>query len=72
MELIINFDNINDSSKREWLLHTLKLMGIGYKAKETPQTLEEYNDDLEAGNDEIEQGHFITATDLKKQAEKCS
>ncbi|MFT4092686.1 MAG: hypothetical protein QM640_03515 [Niabella sp.] len=70
MELIIDFDNIRDTSKKEWLLHTLKLMGTGYTAKEAPQTLEEYNKDLEAGNEEIEQGHFISAADLKKQAEK--
>ena len=30
MELIIDFDNIKDPGKKEWLLHTLKLMGIGY------------------------------------------
>lgn len=70
MELVIDFDKISDSSKKEWLLRTLKLMGIGYSEKETPQTVEEYNNDLEQGNDEIEQGNFITAEDLKKEAAK--
>jgi len=37
MELIIDFDNIKDQDKKEWLLHTLKLMGIGFKAAEKPQ-----------------------------------
>ncbi|HEX5155151.1 MAG TPA: hypothetical protein VFW07_27095 [Parafilimonas sp.] len=70
MELVIDFDKINDTSKKEWLLHTLKLMGISYKAKETPQTIEEYNNDLQEGDEEIEQGNFITAEDLKREAAK--
>lgn len=70
MNLIIDFDNIQDSSKKEWLLRTLKLMGIGFHTSEKPQTLDEYNQDLEAGNDEIEKGNFITAADLKKEAGK--
>ncbi|MGF7230516.1 hypothetical protein [Arachidicoccus sp.] len=68
MELIINIDDTKEGYKSEWLLRTLNLMGIRYKTKETPQTLEEYNDDLQQGNDEIEQGHFISAEDLKKES----
>jgi hypothetical protein len=67
MELIIDFDGINDSSKQDWLLRTLKLMGIGYHTAEKPQTLDEYNDDLEAGNAEIEKGNFVTNDQLKKE-----
>lgn len=70
MELIIDFDNIKDNSKREWLIRTLKLMGIAFQTSEKPQTLDEYNQDLEAGNAEIEKGDFITAADLKKVASK--
>ena len=70
MELIIDFDSIKDSSKREWLIRTLKLMGIGFHTKEVLQTLEEYNEDLERGNAEIEKGNFITAEDLKKEAQQ--
>ena len=70
MEVIIDFDTINDSSKKEWLLHTLKLMGINFHTSEKPQTIDEYNKDLEAGNAEIERGDFITASDLKKEAGK--
>jgi hypothetical protein len=67
MDLIIDFDDINDSSKQDWLLHTLKLMGIGYHTAEKPQTLDEYNNDLEAGNAEIEKGNFMTNDQLKKE-----
>ncbi len=67
MDLIIDLDSINDSSKQDWLLRTLKLMGIGYHTAEKPQTLDEYNNDLEAGNAEIEKGNFMTNDQLKKE-----
>jgi len=67
MDLIIDFDGISDSSKQDWLLRTLKLMGIGYHTAEKPQTLDEYNDDLEAGNADIEKGNFTTNDQLKKE-----
>lgn len=70
MELIIDFDKINDASKKEWLLNTLRLMGIGYRSTERSQTLEEYNLDLMKGDEEIERGDFITAEELKKEAAK--
>jgi hypothetical protein len=70
MELIIDFDNIKDLGKKEWLLHTLKLMGIGFQATEKPQTSAEYNENLAAGNAEIERGNFINAEDLKIEARK--
>jgi hypothetical protein len=67
MDLIIDFDGINDSSKQDWLLRTLKLMGIGFQTAEKPQTLEEYNKDLEDGDAEIEKGNFVTNEQLKKE-----
>ena len=70
MEVIIDFDSIGDSSKKEWLLRTLQLMGIAFHTSEKPQTLEEYNHDLDAGNADIEKGDFITASNLKKEAGK--
>ncbi|HEY4326701.1 MAG TPA: hypothetical protein VGN20_22130 [Mucilaginibacter sp.] len=70
MELIIDFDNIKDPGKREWLLRTLKLMGIGFQAIENPQTLAQYNEDLAAGDTEIERGDSITAEDLKIESRK--
>jgi len=70
MELIIDFDKINDPEKREWLLHTLKLMGIGFHSADAPQTVDKYNRDLEMGDDEVERGDFITAEALKAEALK--
>jgi len=67
MDLIIDLDGITDSSKQDWLLRTLKLMGIGYHTAEKPQTLDEYNNDLESGNAEIEKGNFTTNDQLKKE-----
>ena len=67
MELIIDFDAITDSSKRDWLLDTMKIMGIGFHTAEKPQTLAEYNKDLEEGEAEIEKGNFITNEQLKKE-----
>ena len=66
MDLIIDFDGIKDSSRQDWLIRTLKLMGIGYHTAEKPQTLDEYNNDLESRNAEIEKGNFITNDQLKK------
>ncbi len=67
MDLIIDFDGIQDSSKQDWLLRTLKLMGIDYHTAEKPQTFDEYNNDLEAGNVEFEMGNFMTNDQLKKE-----
>ena len=67
MDLIIDFDAINDSSKQDWLLRTLKLMGIGFQTTEKPQTLEEYNKEIEIGEIEIEKGNFMTNEQLKKE-----
>lgn len=67
MNLIIDFDGINDSSKQDLLLRSLKLMGIGYHSVEKQQTLEEYNNDIEAGDAEIENGNFMTNDQLKKE-----
>ena len=70
MELIIDFDKIKDPSKREWLINSLKLMQIGFHTTEKPQTIAQYNKDLEKGDTEIENGEFITVTDLKAEANK--
>ena len=70
MELIIDFESIGDASKKDWLLKALKLMGISYEIKEFSQSREVYNRDLQAGNAEIEEGNYITAEEVKKQAGK--
>jgi len=70
MELVIDFDKIKDPSKREWLISSLKLMQISFQTTEKPQTLFQYNEDLEKGDTEIEHGDFTTAADLKAEASK--
>jgi hypothetical protein len=70
MELIIDFDKIKDPSKKEWLISSLKLMHIGFQTIEKPQTLAQYNQDLEKGDMEIERGEFTTTADLKAEAGK--
>ena len=43
-------------------------MKIRFYTIEKLQTLTQYNKDLEKGDTEIEAGEFITATDLKREA----
>jgi hypothetical protein len=45
-------------------------MQIGFQTTEKPQTIAQYNKDLEKGNTEIENGEFTTAADLKAEAGK--
>ena len=70
MELIIDLDNIQDTSKKEFLLNTLKFLKIKFKASEKPQTLEEYNTELEEANSEIEKENYTTMDDLLKEMEQ--
>jgi hypothetical protein len=67
MEIIIDFDDIDNASKKEWLINTLNLMGIGYHTTKQTQMLDQYNQDLIEGDKEIENGDFITAEELKKE-----
>lgn len=68
MQLIIDIDSIKDTSTKEWLLQTLKLMNIKFNTFERRQTFEEYNMDIAQAEEEIERGDFITAENLKKEA----
>jgi len=70
MELIIELDNIKDTSKKKFLLETLKFLGIQFKTSEKRQTLEEYNKELELNDTEIENGKYITMEDLLKEIEQ--
>ncbi|NII27885.1 hypothetical protein HB364_22570 [Pseudoflavitalea sp. X16] len=70
MKLIIDLNKIQGNAKKEWLICTLKLMSIDFHTSTKPQTLDEYNQDIEAGNIEIEKENFVTATNLKKEADK--
>jgi hypothetical protein len=42
-------------------------MGISYYTAERPQTIDEYNEELEQGSAEIEKGNFMTNEQLKKE-----
>jgi hypothetical protein len=70
MELIIEFDNIEDTSKKKYLLETLKFLGIQFKTTEKRQTVEQYNKELEESDAEIDNGNYITMEDLLKETEK--
>lgn len=70
MELIIELDNIKDTSKKKFLLETLKFLRIRFKTSEKRQSIEEYNKELEDNDAEIENGKFITMEDLLKEMEK--
>ena len=70
MELIIEFDDIEDTSKKKYLLETLKFLGIQFKTTEKRQTLEQYNKELEESDAEIDNGNYITMEDLLKETEK--
>jgi hypothetical protein len=70
MELIIEFDKIEDTSKKKFLLETLKFLGIQFKTSEKRQTLKEYNKELEENDAEIENGNYTTMDDLLKEIEQ--
>lgn len=70
MELIIDFDKINDVSKKKFLLETLKFLGVQFKTSDGPQTLEEYNKELEEADAEIDRGKYISMEDLLKEMEQ--
>jgi len=70
MELIIDFDKIKDTSKKKFLLETLRFLGVSFKATDSPQTLEEYNKELEEGDAEIDNGAYITMEHLLKETEQ--
>ena len=70
MELIIEFDNIKDTSKKKFLLETLKFLDIQFKTSEKRQTLEQYNKELEENDAEIKNGKYITMEDLLKEIEQ--
>lgn len=54
MHLIIDIDEIKDSSKKEWLINTLRLMNISFNTAEKRQTIEEYNMKIGEAEAEIE------------------
>lgn len=61
--------NINDKKTEKAVKAVLDALGLNYSI-DKPQTLEQYNADLEEGNAEIEKGNFISADQLKIEASK--
>ena len=68
MQIVIDVEAIDDASKKEWLVSTLKLINIKFNTTEKRQTVEEYNREIAEAEAEIERGEYITAEDLKKEA----
>ncbi|MCD8540533.1 MAG: hypothetical protein LRY55_12780, partial [Leadbetterella sp.] len=60
-------DQIKEATKKEWLLSTLKIMGINFNITESAQTIDEYNEELIAGDREIENNDFLSAINLKNE-----
>ena len=65
--VIINLGTEKNQSKKDQILEMLDNMGIEYQTSER-QSLEEYNDEISKAEEEIENGDFITAENLKKEA----
>ncbi|KIA94280.1 hypothetical protein OC25_10145 [Pedobacter kyungheensis] len=61
--------NINDKKTEKAVKAVLDALGLNYSI-DKPQTLEQYNADLDEGNAEIEKGNFISADQLKTEAGK--
>jgi hypothetical protein len=61
--------NIDNKKSEKAVKAVLDALGLNYNV-DKPQTLEQYNADLEEGNSEIEKGNFISADQLKAEASK--
>lgn len=68
--------NIEDKKTEKAVKAVLEALGLNYEIDRNsstvhkPQTVEQYNTDLERGLSEIESGKFTTASDLKVEARK--
>jgi len=61
--------NIDNKKSEKAVKAVLDALGLNYNI-DKPQTLEQYNADLEEGDAEIEKGNFISAGQLKAEASK--
>jgi hypothetical protein len=61
--------NIDNKKSEKAVKAVLDALGLNYNV-DKPQTLEQYNADLEEGNSEIEKGNFISADQLKAEDSK--
>lgn len=60
---LVDVIRVGNVRERKVSIEELKKLILGV---ERPQTIEKYNNDLEAGNVEIEKGNFMTNNQLKK------
>ncbi|KAA2241743.1 hypothetical protein F0L74_17905 [Chitinophaga agrisoli] len=60
MDIPIDHNGIDNASKKECLLCTLKLI-------DRPKALQEYNRELEEGEAEILKGNYMTNEQLRKE-----
>lgn len=65
-EMLRYFTQLNDAEQKS-VLQMLKTFLSSRKGDFKPQTLEEYNRELEEADRRIESGHFITQEDLEKE-----
>ena len=64
MELVVEFDKIEDATSQKFPLTTLQFLGIQFRTSEKRETPEQYNKELEERDTEINNGKYITMHDL--------
>ena len=67
-EMLRYFTQLNHKEQQS-LLGLIKTF-IGSRKDSVPQTLEEYNEELERGDAEIEAGNYVTHDEVKKMLSK--
>ena len=67
-EMLEYFTRLNKNEQQS-VLGLLKTF-VDSREEMRPQTLQEYNDELEKGNTEIEAGNYITHDEVKKMFSK--
>lgn len=68
-EMLRYFTQLNDAEQKS-VLQLIKTFLSSRKDAFTPQTIEEYNRELEEANQRIEAGHFISHEELEKEMKK--
>lgn len=59
-----------NKAEKESVLQLLKTFFKGRKQATEPDTIEQYNREIDEAEKEIEAGHFITQKELEKEMEK--
>jgi len=65
-ELLRYFTQLNDAEQKS-ILQMIKTLSLSRRDDFKPQTLEEYNRELEEADKRIEAGYFSTQEDLEKE-----